>query len=306
MGPLVMSRLARLILRVATMLACLAPIKLVAETLTIGTMNQGIRTQMKIYEPFAAHIEREMRGTEIKSVRLMVVPNADQMADAIRRNEVDIFIDSPLVAGKVARMSGAQPFLRRLQQGSRAHYSVIIARKDSGISTVADLEGKTIAFTEPDSCVGYLLPAHIIVKNGLGLREIMSREQLARPGEVNFRFSSHEKNTIYQIATDRVDAAAVSLDSLLSLREARPGEYRIVASSSQFPRQVLLYRDNMDANILSDLRAILLAMPETEEGRNVLRKLENTSGFEDFPKGPNPLFARINMILDDLSAAGIK
>ena len=277
-----------------------------AETLTIGTMNQGIRAQMKIYEPFVNYIENEMHGSAISSVRLMVVSSADQMAGAIERNEVDIFIDSPLVAGKVAKMSGAKPFLRRIQESSVPYHSVILAHVDSGINSVTDLKGKTIAFSEPESSAGFLLPAHIIAKNGLRLRETKRRLQGAHSGEVNYLFSSHDKNTIFLIASDRVDAAATPFEAFLALRKVRPGEYRIIASSPKFPRQVLLHRATLDSEVLQKLTRVLLDMPRTQDGRNVLKQLENTSAFVEFPDGRNRLFERIYAILNDLEKAGIK
>lgn len=301
-----MSLIKRFLVCAVATLGSLMPHALAAETLTIGTMNQGIRAQMKIYEPFAAYIEQEMRHTEVSKVRLMVVPSADKMAWAIHRNEVDIFIDSPLVAGKVARRSGAKPFLQRLQSDLGPFYSVIFVHKDSPLRSLEDLERKTIAFSEAESTTGFLLPAHMINETGLRLKKKLSRIGNARPGEVNYIFTSHDKNTIYMITKNRVDAAAVSLDSFLSLRAARPGEYRTIASSFKLPRQVLLHRNSMDATTLADLRAVLLAMPHTKEGRAVLKKFENTSAFEDFPKGPNPLFERINKVLADLEDVGIK
>jgi phosphonate transport system substrate-binding protein len=183
---------------------------------------------------------------------------------------------------------------------------VIFTHVDSPIRTLEDLERKTIAFSEAESTTGFLLPAHMISQTGLRLRKKLSRIGRARLGEVNYIFTSHDKNTIYMMTKGRVDAAAVSLDSFLALRAARPGEYRIISSSFKLPRQVLLNRSSMDPTTLADLKAVLLAMPESEEGRRVLQKFENTSAFEDFPKGPNPLFERINHVLNDLEAVGIQ
>lgn len=298
--------LNRLTLCVAAILSCLFPLSLVAETLTIGTLDQGIRAQMKKYEPFTAYIEREMQGTVITDVKMMVVPGAAQMADAINRDEVDIFIDCPIVAGKVANLSGAQPFMYHREDPAAPFYSVIIAHVESGIRSLDDLEKKTIAFSERDSSAGFLLPAQMITRSGLKLRELLSREHLAGEGEVNFLFSAYDKNTIYLIANDRVDAAAISIDSFNALQNARPGEYRIIAKSGEFPSRVMLNRDSLDRAILSKLRSILAAMSGTQEGRNVLRQIEYTSAFDAFPSGQDVLFDQISQILADLEDVGIK
>ena len=42
--------------------------------------------------------------------------------------------------------------------GSTGYYSVMIARKDSGIATLADAKGKSLGYADPDSTSGYLIP----------------------------------------------------------------------------------------------------------------------------------------------------
>lgn len=298
--------LYRLTLWTAAILGCLAPFAVVAETLTIGTMDQGVRAQMKQYEPFTAYIEREMQGTAITEVQMMVVSSAAQMAEAISKDKVDIFLDCPIVAGKVAKISGAQPFMYHREDPAAPFYSVIIAHVESGIASLADLERKTIAFSERDSSAGFLLPAHMITRSGLTLREKLSREHLAGKGEVNFLFSAYDKNAIYLLANNRVDAAAVSLESFSALRHARPGEYRIIAKSDEFPSKVMLHTDTLDQETLAKLRSVLTAMSGTQDGRNVLRKTKHTSAFDAFPDQQDMLFGQISQILEDLEDVGIK
>ncbi len=42
--------------------------------------------------------------------------------------------------------------------GATGYYSVLIARKDSGIKTLAEAKGKTLGYADPDSTSGYLVP----------------------------------------------------------------------------------------------------------------------------------------------------
>lgn len=54
-----------------------------------------------------------------------------------------------------------------------AYYSVIITKKGSGISTIADLEGKTFAFVDPASTSGHLAPKTGLIKQGINPDEQM-------------------------------------------------------------------------------------------------------------------------------------
>lgn len=42
--------------------------------------------------------------------------------------------------------------------GATGYYSLMVARKDSGIATLADMKGKKLGFADPDSTSGYLVP----------------------------------------------------------------------------------------------------------------------------------------------------
>lgn len=52
------------------------------------------------------------------------------------------------------------PVLTTVQtDGSTGYYSIMVARKDSGIKTLQDLKGKKLGFADPDSTSGYLIPS---------------------------------------------------------------------------------------------------------------------------------------------------
>jgi phosphonate transport system substrate-binding protein len=52
--------------------------------------------------------------------------------------------------------------------GSTGYYSVMVARKDSGFKTLADLKGKTLGYADPDSTSGYLVPK-VTLPDALGM-----------------------------------------------------------------------------------------------------------------------------------------
>ena len=59
----------------------------------------------------------------------------------------------------LAKADAVEPILTTVQtDGSKGYYSLMVARKDSGFKTVADLKGKKLGFADPDSTSGYLVP----------------------------------------------------------------------------------------------------------------------------------------------------
>ncbi|TPW32344.1 phosphonate ABC transporter substrate-binding protein [Martelella alba] len=55
--------------------------------------------------------------------------------------------------------NAVEPILTTVQtDGSMGYHSVMVARKDSGMTTLADMKGKKLGFADPDSTSGYLIP----------------------------------------------------------------------------------------------------------------------------------------------------
>ncbi|MEO1066133.1 MAG: phosphonate ABC transporter substrate-binding protein [Pseudomonadota bacterium] len=53
-----------------------------------------------------------------------------------------------------------EPVLTRMQPtGDTGYYSVMVARKDSGIKTLDDAKGKNLGFADPNSTSGFLIPS---------------------------------------------------------------------------------------------------------------------------------------------------
>ncbi|MBD9373767.1 phosphonate ABC transporter substrate-binding protein [Rhizobium sp. ARZ01] len=59
----------------------------------------------------------------------------------------------------LADPKAVEPILTTVQtDGSTGYYSIMVARKDSGITKLEDLKGKKLGFADPDSTSGYLVP----------------------------------------------------------------------------------------------------------------------------------------------------
>ena len=66
-----------------------------------------------------------------------------------------------------------EPLYTAMQlDGSLGYYSVMYTKADSGITTLEEMEGKTLAFADPNSTSGYLVPSYELVnEEGLNMEE---------------------------------------------------------------------------------------------------------------------------------------
>lgn len=61
-----------------------------------------------------------------------------------------IVLQDPAAVDPILTTAGAD--------GSTGYYTLLVARKDKGYATLADLKGKKLGFADPDSTSGYLVP----------------------------------------------------------------------------------------------------------------------------------------------------
>ncbi|WP_199257720.1 phosphonate ABC transporter substrate-binding protein [Paracoccus binzhouensis] len=88
--------------------------------------------------------------------------------------------------------------------GSTGYYSIGLARKDSGIASIADAKGKRFAFADPNSTSGYLVPAAELSAEYGPLDDYF--------GEL--RFSGGHEQTIVGVANGDFDAGVTWADGL--------------------------------------------------------------------------------------------
>lgn len=93
------------------------------------------------------------------------------MIQALAADQIEFafFGSSSYAAAYTATEGGVEPLLSRVQNdGSTGYYSIIVTRCDSGLDDLASLEGKVLAFADPDSTSGYAVPFfNLVNKEGL-------------------------------------------------------------------------------------------------------------------------------------------
>ncbi len=92
-----------------------------------------------------------------------------------------------------------EPILTTVQtDGSMGYHSIMVARKDSGMTKVTDIEGKKLGFADPDSTSGYLIPT-VTLPEALGGKPI--KEVVAETG-----FGGGHENLVLEVVKGTFDA----------------------------------------------------------------------------------------------------
>jgi phosphonate transport system substrate-binding protein len=150
--------------------------------------------------------------------------------------------------------------------GKMVYYSYIIVPADSTAQSLADLQGKTFAFTDPMSNSGHLMPVHMLWQMG---------ETPAGFFERTIYTYSHD-NSMQAVADGLVDGAGVDslvYDYAVSREQSLADRVRVIARSEACGMPPVVVPPGLDAGLKETLRDGLLAMHQDEVGKAVLSEL---------------------------------
>lgn len=121
--------------------------------------------QLARREPFRQYLEREL-GVE---VRFHTAANYDGTIQALAANQIEFahLGSSGYAAAHTLTNGGVEPLVAAIdERGSSGYFSMVFVRCDSGYESIDDLAGKVLAFADPDSTSGYLVPYYNLIQQG--------------------------------------------------------------------------------------------------------------------------------------------
>ncbi len=90
------------------------------------------------------------------------------------------WVPLPTPRSTLTDAEAVDPVLTTVQtDGATGYYSIMLARKDSGINTIEDMKGKKLGYADPDSTSGYLVPSVALpAQLGMPLERYFSAHRL--------------------------------------------------------------------------------------------------------------------------------
>ncbi len=160
------------------------PSTLIAEGLNLGMIDGSPSKMTKTFSPLLEYLA----GKGVATGKVVTVKDLDKMVANFESGKVDFMFESAFGALTVMDKAGAVPVLIREKKGIKEYNSVIFVPKDSPIQSLADLNGKVVAFEDPNSTSSFVLPKGILEHAGLKLQE--SRKPV--DGAVAYYFSKNK------------------------------------------------------------------------------------------------------------------
>jgi len=99
-------------------------------------------------------------------VNTFIATDYTALIEALRSGRIDFAFLPPFSYVKAEEIAGAQVLMKAVRKGQAVFYSGIIVRSDSGINNLEDLKGKNIAWVDPASSSGFIVPKSAMMTKG--------------------------------------------------------------------------------------------------------------------------------------------
>lgn len=189
-----------------------------------------------------------------------------EINDLVREGNVTLAMvcTNPYVEGQ--EDFGMQALVVPEVNGEAVYYSYLIVPQDSPATGLADLRGKTFAFTDPLSNSGRL-----VIVYQLALLNETSESFFAR-----YIFTYSHEHAIKAVADGLVDGAAVDsliYDYLSAIEPERVANTKIIARYGPFGANPVVIPPGLDSDTAARLQELLLQMHQDPEGQPILKAL---------------------------------
>lgn len=207
-------------------------------------------------------------------VRAQVASDYAGVIEALRSRRVDLAFVHPVGYVLARREAGCDILVRDVWQDRTVYKASFYVRKDSGIRSLEDLRGRTIAFVDPASSSGYIYPMVVLIKRGL----VQNRDPKTFFKEALFA-GTHDA-AIRALVQGRV-AAATTFDRAPQVHLKDPvleAQLVSIADTPDIPEAGICARPGLPPDQVAAVKRGLLAMKRPDHA-TVLKDIYDIDGF---------------------------
>ncbi len=250
--------------------------------LVLGRISDDPKTHYEQLKPLLDYVVPRMADVGIREGRILMAKDTQQMASYLRRGRVDWVTETTGTAMLLRQRAGARPLLLTERDGTSHYHSLFFARRDSGLRSIADLRGHSVAFQRPTSTSAYFVPAIELLDRGLSLEILLSPDDRIESGAVGYMFAWSELNISTWVHKGLADVGVMSNLDWANPRRMPPAfrnDLVVIAESEQYPRAIEMVRGDLDPRVEARLREVLIDAAGDPEAGDALLRFFGTTRF---------------------------
>lgn len=201
--------------------------------------------------------------------------------EALRTGKADMAYMGALAVSMGAERAGVTPIVMKAPNGDKAqavYHSVFVTQKDnSEINSIKDFKGKTIAFVDPDSTSGNLVPTSEIMKAFPDLD--LTNEKIHTNGEFFEAVSFSGKHQAGLQAVIKGDVDIVPISDQIMASEFKNGNadenaVKVVHSSAAIPAEAMVVSKTVNEDLKKTLTKFLVEYNNKDYFDKVIKKAD--------------------------------
>ena len=271
------------------------PAGLDAKTITLGIVTETNQKEIdEHFQNFVRYLARKLSSASKLEGRIVLAPTQARLANLLTERKADFYMESPHPTYMINSVYGAGKLLLRRWKGGMAEYHAsIFTARNGATKRLEDLQGKIIAFEDPESTSGYFLPMSFLTKKGIKLLPKTRIDANISRGEVGYIFAYSQDKLVDLVLTKQVAAGAFSSNDYAALNDSKRSDITILAETASLPRHLVSVRKNLAPALVKGLEQALLSMHQDREGRRILQKADGTTKFDVLPGGELAISQRL-------------
>jgi phosphonate transport system substrate-binding protein len=270
------------------------------QVLVLGRVSDNPKAHAESMRPMLDYVVPRLRSVGIREGRILMARDATQMQSYLRRQRVDWVSDTAAMAIDYRRKIGADLMLVSVR-GGEAYHAVFFTWKGSGIRSLDDLRGRSIAFQNAYSTSSYILPAAAMLREGIALDVLLSPLDRPAPGRAGYLFARSEGNVVTWVQKRLVDAGAFSnldWDDLADKAGHPQDGLEIFHRSEDVPRSIEVSAPTLDPKVRERLREVLLSAGDDPAAAEALQRFFGTQDFVPLDAGVERSLERLRVDVD--------
>jgi phosphate/phosphite/phosphonate ABC transporter binding protein len=195
-------------------------------------------------------------------VSLYIAKNYGDLRAQMESGSVDIGSFSPFAYVDAASGGKIRIIAQSIIEGSATYRGIIIADKNSRLTTLGDLRGKTFAFVDPKSASGYVYPRAMLIEKGINPDTFFKKTISA---------GTHDQ-VIAAVLSGQVDAGAIYDGALGVAKRSGVAVENLItlARSEPIPHDAIAVRATMNPALTKKIQTALINLNKSESGRAVI------------------------------------
>jgi len=219
------------------------------------------------FKPLGDYLAKEL-GMEVK---FMPVTDYAATVEGLAGGHLDLVWYGGFTFVQARRRTGnAIPLVQREED---AHFhSKFITRAGSGIRSLQDLKGKTLAFGSESSTSGHLMPRFFLLKQGIDPNRDLAR----------YAFSGAHDATAKWVESGKVDAGALNESvwkKLVDEKKVDTSKVEVFYTTPDFFDYNWTVRGDLDPKLVQKLRAAFLALDPSRPEQKAILDLQRAKRF---------------------------